>query len=159
MKKILFFAGVLFISFGSVSAQEQQMKFGGNIALPVGDLGSFSSIGLQANLSYLFTIEEHLQAGPVVELFYYKTKKHFKDFLVLPLGGEARYNIDDFFAGIHLGYGIGIAPKGNDGGFYYRPKVGYHLGNPDMAITVSYSGITNSGDHASSINLGVEFTL
>lgn len=159
MKKILFFAGILLLGFGSASAQEQQMKLGGNLAIPVGELGNYSSIGLQANFSYLFTIEGNLQAGPSAELFYYNTKKRYKDFWVLPLGGEARYNINDFFVGINLGYGVGIAPKGNDGGFYYRPKIGYHLGNPDMALIFSYSGLSSSGENASSINFGIEVTF
>ncbi len=159
MKKLLLIVGIVLFSVNYAHSQEQQMKVGGNLAFPTGDLGDISSIGLHANFSYLFAVEGRLQAGPMASLQYYNTKKHYKDWWFLPIGGEARFNLNDFFVGTDLGYGIGIAPTGNNGGFFYRPKVGYNLGNPNMGLIVSYSGVSLKHGNANSINLGVEFTL
>lgn len=55
-------------------------------------------------------------------------------------------------------YAIGISPSGNDGGFYYRPIVGYKIGD-DSQLNISYSGVSVNGGTFSNIGLGVMFGL
>lgn len=159
MKKILLVAVIALFSFNYAYSQEGALKVGGSLSFPVSDLGDATNFGLQLNGSYLFNIEGHLEAGPMASLQPYFAKKHGKNFWFMPIGGEARYNLNSFFVGVDLGYGIGIAPSGNNGGFFYRPKVGYNLGDPNMAVILSYSGTSVKGGTAAAINLGVEFTL
>lgn len=160
MKKILLLTVFTLFAYGFVQAQEdQQMKVGASVAIPTGDFGKGYSFGLQGDFSYLFRVHPVIEVGPTASLFYYAGKKHVKDALFLPFGGAVRFHIaNQFSAGADLGYGIGLAPSGNDGGFYYRIKAGYDL-DRNIGLLISYSGINNSGVNAGSFNLGVEFRL
>lgn len=165
MKKILLFVAVAVLSFSV--AQSQQMKLGVSAALPVGDMSDGYGFGAQADFSYLFQINEAFLVGPTASLFYYSGKKidigyglgshKIDDAMFLPIGGSARFLLEDFFFGADLGYGIGLSPSGNDGGFFYRPKVGYNFGN--IGAVLSYSGIALDGATFGSVNAGVEFSL
>lgn len=159
MKKFLLVAVIALFSFNYAHSQEGQWKLGGSLSFPVSDLGNASNFGFQFNGSYLFNIEGNLEAGPMASLQPYFGKEHVKGSWFLPIGGEARYNLNDFFVGTDLGYGIGIAPSWNDGGFFYRPKVGYHIPATQIAAIVSYSGVSGKGRNYAAINLGVEFSL
>ena len=164
MKKILLIAAVAMLSFSV--AQSQQMKLGVSAALPVGDADEAYGFGAQADFAYLFEINEVFFVGPSASLFYYSGKNidmgpygKFKvdDAMFLPIAASARFMLEDFFFGADLGYGIGLSPSGNDGGFFYRPKVGYNFGK--IGAVLSYSGVALDGSTFSSINGGVEFSL
>ena len=75
--------------------------------------------------------------------------------MFLPISASARYIIEDFSFGADLGYGIGLAPSGMDGGFFYRPKAAYNFGN--IGVVLAYSGVALDGATFSSLNFGVEF--
>ncbi len=163
MKKILL---VLAVAVFSLSvAQSQNMKAGVSVGLPVGDSSDAYTVGLQADFTYLFEINEAFKVGPMASLFYYLGDKintpigsfNVDDALFLPIGGQARFLLEEFFFGADLGYGIGLSPSGNDGGIFYRPKVGYDFGS--IAALISYSGITRDGGTFSSVNAGVEFSF
>ena|SRR5690554_1879253 len=189
MKKVLLIAA--FAVFAFTTVQSQNMKAGASIALPVGDAGDASSIGAQLDFAYFFDINEAFKVGPMASFFYYFGKKYdttemdYDDngfpigirevsktgdgFMFLPIGASARYIIEDFFFGADLGYGIGLSPDGNDGGFFFRPKAGYNFGS--IAAILSYSGISRKYTAATpygtvsntstfgSINAGVEFSF
>jgi len=70
------------------------------------------------------------------------------------VAASARLGIALVFVGADLGYALGIN-DGNDGDFYYRPKVGINL--VGLSLIASYSGISVSGGTLSSVNLGTEF--
>ncbi|MGB3342394.1 MAG: hypothetical protein WBA61_00645 [Aequorivita sp.] len=178
MKKILLLATVVVFT---LSAQSQVMKAGVSLSLPVGDAGDISDFGGQLDFAYLFEINEAFQVGPMASFFFYNGKDFNtpigkidgESLLFLPLGGSARFLLEDFFFGADLGYGIGLSPDGNDGGFFYRPKVGYNFGS--LAAILSYSGISSertvivngpfgpisssSSSTFGSINAGVEFSF
>jgi hypothetical protein len=48
-----------------------------------------------------------------------------------------------------------LAPDGNDGGFYYAPRVQYGVSDA-LDIVLSYRGVSDDGSF-DVINLGVEF--
>ncbi len=168
MKRVLFFLVVVAFSVTTIQSQNMvqpsDMKAGVSASLPIGDFGKVYSFGLQADFAYLFEINETIKVGPMASLFYYKGDKignsefsiKVSDAIFLPVGGHARYLMDDFFVGADLGYAIGISPSGMQGGVLIRPKVGYNFGN--MAAVASYSAITRSST-IGSINLGVEFSF
>ncbi len=163
MKKILLLLAIAILSFTAV--QSQNIKAGISVGLPVGDTSDAYTFGLQADFAYLFEINEVFHVGPMASLLYYNGDKikspignyNVDDALFLPVGAHARFLLEEFFFGADLGYGIGLSPSGNDGGFFYRPKVGYDFGS--LAALISYSGVTRDGGTFSSVNLGVEFSF
>ncbi|WP_205649751.1 hypothetical protein [Aequorivita ciconiae] len=165
MKKLLLVAAFAVFAFSSVQAQ--QMKVGVNAAIPMGDYKDLYSFGLQGDFTYFFEVNDAFLVGPQAGLLYYMGKDvdfgygmgSFKmdDAMFLPIGASARYLVEDFFFGADLGYGIGLAPDGNDGGFFYRPKAGYNFGS--IGAVLSYSGVSMTGASFNSLNLGVEFSF
>lgn len=143
-------------------AQQEDMKLGASLALPIGNTGDAYSFGFSGDFSYLFEVAEDFQVGGTASLMYYMGEKisgvKMDDAVFLPLAATGRYAIEDFFIGLDLGYGIGLSPSGNDGGFFYRPKLGYDVGT--FNIIFSVTGVSTKGDgDFNSINAGVEFNL
>ena len=175
MKKLFLVAAFAVFAFSTVQAQ--QMKAGVGAAIPMGDVKDGYSFGITADFTYFFEINEAFLVGPQASLLYYIGKDYDTGFgtvkgdgaMFLPIAASARYVIEDFFFGADLGYGIGLAPEGNDGGFFYRPKAGYDFGS--VAAILSYSGISSKRTASvagysvsttstfSSLNLGVEFSF
>ncbi len=179
MKKLLLVAA--FAVFAFSTTQAQQMKAGVGAMIPMGDIKDGSSFGIYGDFTYFFEINDAFLVGPQASLLYYMAKDQngFKgdDAMFLPISASARYLIEDFFFGADLGYGIGLSPSEIDGGFFYRPKVGYDFGG--IGVVLSYSGISSKqtveipgipelGIPAqkvsatgtfSSLNLGVEFSF
>jgi len=159
MKKIILLLAMV-IGFGSVFGQG--IRVGVNAGLPVGDVKDISNFQLGADIAYLYPASDLFSVGGLVGYSRYFVDVQFDgmrgstpDFSFLPIAATAHFGFDNslFVAG-DLGYAIGIS-EGNDGGFYYRPKVGYSLG--PVAIIASFSGISVDGGDVSSVNLGVEF--
>ncbi len=163
MKKLFLITAVLFLAF--TTAQSQNIKLGVSGALPVGDSADGYTFGAQVDFSYLFEVNEAFHVGPMASLLYYSGDEietpigtfDIEDALFLPIGGSARFSLEEFFFGADLGYGIGLSPDGNDGGFFYRPKVGYSFGT--VGVILSYSGVSVDGGTFSSVNGGVEFSF
>ncbi len=176
MKKVLLVAAFAIFTFST--AQAQQMKAGVDLMLPMGDVKDGYGFGIGGNFTYFFEINESFFVGPQASLLYYMGKDQdgpfgisyeTDDAMFLPIAASARFQLDDFFFGADLGYGIGLAPDGNDGGFFYRPKAGYNFGS--IAAVLSYSGISSKNTATvagysvsttstfSSLNLGVELSF
>lgn len=162
MKKIILLLALAFMGFGSVFGQG--VRLGVNAGIPVGDVKDISNFQLGADIAYLYPASDLFSVGGLVGYSRYfiddndpliGTIDDVDDFSFLPIAATARFGFENslFVAG-DLGYAIGIN-DGNDGGFYYRPKVGYSLG--PLAIIASFSGISVDGGDVSSVNLGIEF--
>ena len=153
MKKLVLIS-MLFFAVSAVQAQEN-FKFGGNLGIPVGDADAYD-INYGADAAYFFDVSDGFLAGPMIGFTGYSADGFNVSFL--PIAASGRYMFSDslFFLGADLGYALGLE-DGVDGGFYYRPKVGYDLGF--LGLIASYSGISVDGGTFSSINLGVEFSL
>lgn len=82
----------------------------------------------------------------------------FPDVQFLPIAGAVRLAVSEKFTlGADLGHAIGIN-EGNDGGFYYAPKVQYAI-SEFIDIVLSYRGVSRDSDSFDVVNLGVEFEL
>lgn len=154
MKKSILFFVVALMALPTLQAQEN-FKFGGNIGIPVGDADIYD-LNYGADAAYLFGVSDGFQVGPMIGYTGYSVEDFNISFL--PIAATGRYSLQDsaFFLGADLGYALGLE-EGLDGGFYYRPKVGYNFGL--LGVIASYSGISVEGATFSSINLGVEFSL
>jgi hypothetical protein len=153
MKKL--FLLTIFTIFGFTVANSQiNWKIGVNAGIPVGDVQDFSSFNIGGDATYFFGVLDLVSAGPMVGYSRFIGKNDFDDVSFIPLAASGRFSLPNaFFIGADLGYAIGI-DDGNDGGFYYRPKVGYDFGI--IGLIASYSGIAVDGGSFNSVNLGIE---
>ena len=164
MKKLILVAA--FALFGITASNAQGINLGLNGAIPVGDADEGYGFGLTVDFSYLFAVNDVFHVGPSASVLHYFGKDFDTpigtidgdDATFIPIGGEARFWLEQFFFNAHLGYGIGVAPDGNDGGFYYRPGLGYMF-TERVGAAASYSGVTVDGGTFSSVNFGVLFSF
>lgn len=180
MKKVLLTAVAVF-GFAFANAQETTMKVGAHVGLPMGDIEASSVLNVGADFTYLWEVADNFKAGfgtgitaylpkeqevstpsgidlTTFQVTYTTTKVKGDTAIFLPVTGSAEYAFtENIFAGVDLGYAIGIAPDGVEGGLLYQPKVGYQTEKFD--IFVGYKGISQDGATASSINLGFAFKL
>ena len=167
MKKVLFVAFIAIIGLGKVNAQESSINVGVNFGLPTGDASDISSFAVGAEVNYLFEISDKFKVGPSISYTTYFGKTitvlgisvDIDDVSFLPLAAAGRYNLSEkFVLGADLGYGIGINPDGNDGGFYYRPMIGFQLGEK-ISLQASYSNVSVDGGTFSNFGIGIMFSL
>ncbi|WPR70046.1 hypothetical protein SLW70_08790 [Flavobacterium sp. NG2] len=165
MKKIILtIAGVF--AFGFVNAQSGSFKVGAHVGLPTGDIKDWYSLNLGADVAYVWSVSDKFQAGVTTGYTTYIGKTFdlpgggsFKpeNASFIPIAATAQFGIaTDWFLGADLGYAIGVN-DGNDGGFLYQPKIGYH--GDTFEVYFGYKGIANDGSTASSVNVGVNFKL
>ena len=159
MRKLLLVIAVALFSF-SANAQSG-FSLGANVALPVGNASNVSSFAIGADVTYMFTSGEEFNYGLAsgYHLFLGKTIAGTKtNYSFLPIAAAGRYTASEsFVVGADLGYAIGMSPTGNDGGFYYRPMVGYNIGE-NMQLNAFYSGVSNNGTF-SSLGVGIMFEI
>lgn len=165
MKKLLF---AVVAVFGLSSAMAQNFSAGVNVGLPMGDVQDSYTLNIGVELNYLWEVSEKFDAGLTAGYSHFLGDTvdlgafgsfDVEDAGFLPIGGAARFNVsEDFTLGADLGYAVGISPDGNDGGFYYAPKLQYGV-SESLDIVLAYKGVSVDGGTFSSLNLGVEFGL
>lgn len=162
MKKS-FFIVLIALFFISSAFSQSNFRIGVNAGVPIGDVEEFTTFQLGADIAYLYPVSNLFSLGGLVGYSRYfgdDISTTFgtmtvDDFSFIPLAATARFGFaNSLFVGGDLGYAIGI-DDGNDGGFYYRPKIGYSFG--PVAVMASLAGIAVDGGDVSSVNLGVEF--
>lgn len=154
MKKVLCL--IIFLVVGLTSTYAQgDIRLGVNAGIPVGDISDASDLNVGADIAYLMGFET-FQLGPMVGYNHF-FRDDLDDLSFLPIAATARFGLAGLELGADVGYALGISPDGNDGGFYYKPKIGFSLFG--IGLIGSYTSISRDGGSASSINLGVEFRL
>ena len=131
----------------SVNAQEGSFSIGASVGTVTGDASDFYSYSY--SVAYMFSMSDQFDLGVTASYLTYIGEDKIFGIAVdiangsfLPLAAAARYNASEKFVfGADLGYAIGLSPDGNDGGFYYKPMIGYNI-NDRTQITASYSGIS-----------------
>lgn len=157
MKKTILLLALACMGFGS--AYCQGLKLGVNAGIPVGDISDFSSFQVGADIAYMIGVAEVASVGPMVGYSHFFIDSEFdavEDAMFLPIAASGRFNLLSLALGLDLGYALGLN-DGNDGGFYYRPQVGFSLGR--LGLIASYQGISMDGGSVASVNLGLEFGL
>lgn len=153
MKKFL--CSLIFLAVGFTSTYAQgDIRLGVNAGIPVGDISDVSDFNAGADIAYLMGFET-FQIGPMVGYNQFFVDE-VDDISFLPLAATARFGLAGLELGADVGYALGLS-DGNDGGFYYRPKIGFSLFG--LGLIGSYTGISMDGGTASSVNLGIEFRL
>ena len=152
---------------GATLQAQEGFRAGINLALPTGDASDVSGFSIGLDATYLWNVAESFDVGVATGFTNAFGKEidvpgfgsvELDDVQFLPIAAAARYHVTDKFrAGADLGYAIGIS-DGNDGGFYYRPMVGYGL-NEKMELNLSYTGISLDGGTWSTIGLGFMYSF
>tara|TARA_R110002049_G_scaffold150790_2_gene314027 strand:+ start:24152 stop:24637 length:486 start_codon:yes stop_codon:yes gene_type:complete len=161
MKKLCIVAvAALGFTFGA-QAQEG-FNLGGFIGVTTGDVSDVYGLDFGVDANYMFDVSDQFQVGPALGYYHSLPKSDFKDVIdaaqFLPIAASGKFMAaEDFSIGADLGYALGL-DDGNDGGFYYRPKVGYTIAD-GMDLQLSYTGVSMDGGSWSSVNLGVMFQL
>ena len=164
MRKLVIIA--VFAVFGFSAQAQEGFKAGVNLGLPVGDAGDVSGFSIGLDVLYHWAVSDEFNAGIATGFTNAFGKSidagiasfDVPDVQFIPVAASGRFSLtDEFSAGADLGYAIGIN-DGNDGGFYYRPIVGYGVSD-NVEVNLSYTGISIDGFTWSTINLGVLFGL
>lgn len=160
----LFFCIAFAVAGFAVNAQD--LKFGANVGLPLGDAGDAYTFNLALDVSYLWNVGEGFDAG-IASGYSHSfgdsetilgVKFSVPDFSFIPIAGAARYLItEDFRVGVDLGYAINVSKDG-DGGFYYAPRLQYAI-KDNLDIVASYRGVSVNGGSFDTVALGLEFRL
>lgn len=173
MKKLLLIITVFAFTYNA-SAQDEStssndgFNAGISVGLPIGDAGDGWTFNVTLDLNYLWEVSDSFDAGLAtgyshsfgdsIDLGSFGSVD-LDDASFLPVAAAARFNIsDNFILGADIGYAIGISPDGNDGGFYYAPKLQYSVSD-SIDIVAAYRGISVDGGSFDVITLGIEFGL
>lgn len=155
MKNVLF--SLLLFAAGFTSSYSQgDLRLGVNAGIPVGDAADVSSFNAGADVAYLMGFEDTFQVGPMLGYSHFFAEDGLDDMQFLPIAATARFGLLALELGADVGYALGLN-EGIDGGFYYRPKVGFSLFG--VGLIASYTGISVDGGTFSSVNVGAEFRL
>jgi hypothetical protein len=166
MKKLILVAVVAVFGLANVNAQN--FNVGISAGLPIGDAGDGYTFSAIIDVNYLWEVSEQFDAGLTagyshsfgedIDLGEFGSVK-LDDAGFIPIGVAGRFNAsEDFTIGLDLGYAIGISPDGNDGGFYYAPKVQYGI-TQSLDIVAAYRGVSLDGGSFDIVSLGIEFGL
>ena len=163
MKK-LFLCAVIAV-FSVASMQAQTFKIGATLGLPVADASDISTFVLGVDAYYYFTdIDALIEIGATAgfrNFFGEDIEIGGQSFAIddgqfLPLAAAGRVKIFGLLSGgVDVGYALGIN-DGNDGGFYFRPVVGFDIADT-IELNASYESITNDGVTWGNLNVGVLF--
>lgn len=169
MKKLILAVAAI-VGLAATAHAQEGLKLGANVGVPFGDYGDLTSLSVGLDVAYLVEVSDSFYLGGATGFTNAFGKDYSDSFMgieysveipdiqFLPVAAAARYFFtDEFFAGADLGYAVGIN-DGNDGGIYYRPKVGYTFTDL-IGANLSYTGISKDGSSVETINLGVEFSF
>ncbi|MFY0602735.1 MAG: hypothetical protein JXQ93_02215 [Flavobacteriaceae bacterium] len=143
-----------------------QYSIGASVGLPTGDAGDLTTLALGFDTNYIFESDHDvafgISAGYLTFLGDQMTVANITisvdDVSFIPLAGLVRYQIsDNFNIGTCLGYAIGIN-KGIHGGIYYKPTIGYSIGEK-ISLNLFYSGISADDVTVSSFGMGIALVL
>lgn len=149
------------------SSDGNGFKAGISAGLPIGDAGDGWTFNVTLDLNFLWEVSDSFNAGiatgyshsfgDTIDLGTFGTVE-LDDAQFLPIAGAARFNVsEDFILGADLGYAIGLN-DGNDGGFYYAPRIQYSVSS-SIDIVAAYRGVSLDGGSFDVITLGIEFGL
>ena len=154
-----------FLLLGTGLFAQQGFKIGLNGGLPINqEVNDIVSLVAGVDLGYHYALGEVVDAGVMagfINGFPEKFDSGGADLphvQFLPLAASFRiWPSNSFSLGGDLGYALGLN-EGNEGGFYYKPLIGYLMG-AQTEVSLSYTGIAVEGLSWATVNLGVLYTF
>lgn len=131
---------LLFFTFWGLQAQNTNFKVGVYGGLPMGNSTPYYKYQFGIDGIYLTEVSRSFHFGFATGLsyavgdYYYRNlgdvEESFQtaNFAYVPLAASGRFVLGDFFVGADVGYAVSVTGKkafNPNGGFYFRPKVGY----------------------------------
>ena len=149
MKKLILIA-LTVLTFATVGSQtdfQGQLRAGISAGLPLGDTADLSTFAIAADLGYLFEVSNNFDAGISTGYIHSFADEDsilgpsLNDVQFLPVVASGRFKVaPNLTVGADVGYAISVA-KGEDGGFYYSPRVQYSV-SPTIDIFGAYRGVS-----------------
>jgi hypothetical protein len=139
----------------SVTSKNSWLKAGLTASVPVGSIANASSFAAGLELSGQLMATPNLGLGIASGYTNFFGKNGASDFGVIPVGLLMRYYpaSEGFFAGTDLGYSFLTNVTGKNGGFYIKPKLGYH--NYDWNLFGFYNQVFMGTGSTDVQNIGV----
>lgn len=162
MKKLILSAAFAVCGLVGVNAQSTGFEAGAYVGFPMGDAADYTSLNLGITAAYYWTVAENFNLGVMSGYDHWIAKEYdimgttYKpdDFGFIPVAASAKYDFGGFFGGLDLGYAIYAGSGDGDGGFLYRPRLGWAGASFDAYAF--YKGISNDGS-ASSLGAGFAY--
>ena len=161
MKKLILVSLFLVFGLSNTFAQSTESKLAVHAGVPVGDAAD-ADFAIGTDFTYFWTVGGILQAGPMVGYSHFFNSSANEqignvdegDLQFIPVAASGRIELPGFFAGLDLGYAVGLNDD-TGGGVYYRPKIGFGLFG--FNLIGSYSNISTDGAGISAVTAGLEF--
>ncbi|ADV49229.1 hypothetical protein I2486_09775 [Cellulophaga sp. E16_2] len=163
MKNLFLLAA--FVCFGTMYSQ-QGLKFGIQGGLAVNEFADATSVILGADFGHMWAVNETIDLGVMTGYIHGFAEKYgTEDVLIdlptiqfLPIAASLRiWGSNSFSFGADIGTALGLN-EGNDGGFYYRPQIGFLMG-PYTEFNISYTGIQLDDASWNTVTIGIVYTL
>ncbi len=154
-------------SIMAVNAWSQEgFKLGAQGGLPIGDYNAKLGIVLGLDAGYMWAPNKVFDLG-VKTGFIYGFPEKFRKGTILedlpsvqfaPLAASVRvWPSQSVSFGIDVGQAFGLN-DGNDGGFYFRPQIGFLTGR-QTELNFSYTGISQDQESFTMITMGFVYTF
>ncbi len=157
---------VLFALTCNLAISQEGLKIGAHGGIPLGDLNDQIGIVIGADIGYLWAPNKVFDLGVKTGIIH-GFPETFKAETVsvklpsvqfAPIAASVRiWPVKSFSFGGDLGHAFGLN-KGNEGGFYYRPQIGFQVG-PQSEINFSYTAIDLGETTWSTVTLGYVYTF
>ena len=111
-------------------------------------------------MDYLFEVSESFSVGPAVGFSTSFLDSEFEgdNISFLPITAAGRYAVsEEFTLGADVGYALGIN-DGNEGGFYYAPKIQYGISD-SLDVAVSYRSVNEDNGSFDLVTISFIFLL
>lgn len=149
---------LLLVTFTTLAQVDRSsFKAGLTAGIPVGDASDISSFSLGLDINYHWGVSKLFDVGVATGFINsfgesitgsvgdFSVEGEFEDFQFIPVAVSGRiYPTYEFKFGVDAGYAVGVN-DGNDGGFYYRPVVGYNItGNTEVNVSYTTVALENN---------------
>ncbi len=150
----------------SASLAQEGFKVGIHGGLPIGDNKDVTSLVAGVDAGYMHALGEVIDVGAMIGFINGFPEKYDQELgapdlphvQFVPLAVSVRlWPSNSLSVGGDVGTALGIN-DGNDGGFYYKPTIGYLMG-AQTEISLSYVGIAVDNSDWATINLGILYTI
>ena len=155
-----------FAVFGFALQAQEGIKLGLQGGLPLDEFNDTVGVVLGIDAGYMWALGEVVDLGVMTGFINgfpekYNTKQVVNtnpNVQFVPVAASVRVWLSNSFSfGVDGGKAFGIN-KGNDGGIYYRPVMGYLLG-PNTELNVSYTGVKMDNITWTTATIGVVYTI
>ena len=156
---------LMLMIMGYTGHSQQGFKIGLNGGLPINqEVNDIVSLVAGVDVGYHHALGEVVDAGIMTGFLNGFPEKFdsggadLPHVQFLPLAASFRiWPSNSFSFGGDAGYAFGLN-EGNEGGFYYKPLIGYLMG-AQTEISLSYTGIATEGLSWASVHFGVLYTF